>query len=35
MSALNFVTSVEITSSTSTTNVDNIFSSTYDTYKII
>ena len=35
MSALNFISSVEISSSQSTTNVDNIFSSTYDNYKII
>ena len=32
---LEFITAVEITSSQSTTNVDNIFSSNYDVYKIV
>lgn len=32
---LQFITAVEITSSQSTTNVDNIFSSYYDVYKIV
>ena len=32
---LQFITSVEITSSQSTTNVDNIFSSNYEVYKIV
>ena len=32
---LEFITSVEITSSQSTTNVDNIFSSNYEVYKIV
>lgn len=33
--SLQFIKSVEITSSQSTTNVDNIFSTNYDVYKIV